>query len=86
MKTLPLSEVKARLSRLIDEVNARDERVTITRNGKPVAVLVSLDEIESWQETVAVRSDPELMEQIQAGVRDLERGAELYTLEELFEE
>lgn len=86
MKTLPLSEAKAQLSRLIDEVNARDERVTITRNGKPVAVLVSLDEIESWQETVAIRSDAELMEEIRAGVRGVGRGTKLYTLEELLQE
>ena len=37
MKTLPLSEVKAKLSRLIDDVNARDEEVVITRNGVPAA-------------------------------------------------
>jgi prevent-host-death family protein len=86
MKTLPLSEVKAQLSRLIDEVSSRDERVTITRNGKPVAVLVSLDESESWQETAAIRSDAELMEEIRAGVRSVGRGAKLYTLEELFQE
>jgi prevent-host-death family protein len=86
MKTLPLSEVKAQLSRLIDEVSSRDERVTITRNGKPVAVLVSLDESESWQETAAIRSDAELVEEIRAGVRSVRRGAKLYTLEELFQE
>lgn len=86
MKTLPLSQVKAQLSRLIDEVGSRDERVTITRNGKPVAVLVSPDAIESLEETAAIRSDAELMEEIRAGVRAVGRGAELYTLEELFQE
>ena len=44
MKTLPLSEVKAKLSRLIDDVTSRDEEVVITRNGVPAAVLVSADE------------------------------------------
>ena len=86
MKTLPLSEAKAKLSRLIDEVNSRDEQITITRNGKPVAVLVSLDEAESWQETAAIRSDAELMEEIRAGLRGDGRDAKLYTLEELFQE
>ena len=84
MKTLPLSDAKARLSELVEEVTSRDEVITITRNGRPVAVLVSPDEFESWKETVAVRSDPELMEEIRRGLRGLKRGAKLYSLDELF--
>ena len=47
MKTLPLAEVKAKLSRVIDQVAETDEQVVITRNGRPAAVLVSPDEYES---------------------------------------
>jgi prevent-host-death family protein len=84
VKTLPLSDAKARLSELVEEVASRDEVITITRNGRPVAVLVSPDEFESWKETVAVRSDPELMEEIRRGLRALKRGSKLYSLDELF--
>ena len=41
MKVLPLSEVKTKLSELVDVVERRDESITITRNGKPVAMIVS---------------------------------------------
>ena len=86
MKTLPLSEVKAKLSRLIDDVNGRDEEVMITRNGVPAAVLVSADEYGSWQETLAVRADADLMRDILDGLRALkEKRSRLYTLEELFD-
>ena len=86
MKTLPLSEVKAKLSRLVDDVTARDEEVVITRNGVPAAVLVSADEYGSWQETLAVRADATLMQDITDGLRALkEKRSRLYTLEELFE-
>ena len=44
MKTMPLSEVKTKLSELVDAVERQDEVVTITRNGKPVAIIVSKDE------------------------------------------
>ena len=44
MKTLPLSEVKMKLSALVDRVEATDEGVVITRNGRPAAILVSPDE------------------------------------------
>ena len=85
MKALSVSEAKMKLSGLIDTVNATDEEILITRNGRPAAVLVSPDEFESLKETVAVRSDLSLMKEIKKGLRDLKmRGAKLYTLDELF--
>ena len=86
MKTLPLSEAKTKLSSLIDEVRDRDEEVTITRNGRPVAVLVSADEFDSWKETISIRADAALWEEIRQGLAALKKGnARLYTLEELFD-
>ncbi len=74
MKTMPLSEAKAQLSKLVDAVDSRDERVTITRNGRPAAVLLSADEFESWQATHELTSDPQTMESIRRGLRDIEAG------------
>lgn len=87
MKTLPLSEVKAKLNSLVDRISERDEEILITKNGRPAAVLLSIDEMESWKETLAVRADRDLMGEIRTGLRTLrERRARLYTLEELFED
>jgi len=83
VKTLPLAEVKAKLSRLVDQVAKTDEQIVITRNGRPAAVLVSPDEYESWRETQAIRSDMELMAEIRRGLRALKRRGRIYTLEEL---
>ena len=84
MKTLSISDAKAKLSSLVDQVSRRDEEVVITKNGRPAAVLVSADEYDSWQETHAVRSDADLMREIKAGLRALKtRKAKLYTLDEL---
>jgi len=86
MKTLSVSEAKMKLSGLIDTVNATDEEVMITKNGRPAAFLVSPEEFESLKETVAVRSDSSLMKEIKKGVRALKaRRAKVFTLEELFE-
>jgi len=85
MKTLSVSEVKMKLSGLIDTVNATDEEIMITKNGRPAAVLVSPEEFESLKETVAVRSDSALMKEIRKGLKALKmRKAKLYTLDELF--
>ncbi len=86
MKTLPLAEAKATLSRLVDRVARADEEILITRNGRPAAVLVSPDEYESWKETRAIQSDRELMREIRRGLRQLKKGGRIYTLEELLPE
>jgi len=86
MKILPLSEVKMKLSELVEEVSSRDEEITITKNGKPVAIMVSPDEFDSWKETLTIRADEELMSEIRRGLKDLKKKRKLYTLEELFEE
>jgi prevent-host-death family protein len=85
MKTLSLSDVKARLSGLVDEVERRDEEIVITRNGQPAAVLVSPDEYDSWKETLAVRSDKALMREIKAGLAAIKSGkVRRYSVEKLF--
>ena len=86
MKVLPLSEVKMKLSQLVEEVSSLDEEITITRNGKPVAIIVSPDEFDSWKETLAIRADAELMVEIRRGLEDIKKKRKLYTLEELFTE
>ncbi|OGL45304.1 MAG: prevent-host-death protein [Candidatus Schekmanbacteria bacterium RBG_16_38_10] len=85
MKTLPLSEVKMKLSKLIDRVTASDEEIVITRNGRPTAVIVSTDEFESLKETAEILSDKDFMKEIKKGIRDLKNKPKLYTLQELFE-
>ncbi len=85
MRTLPLSEVKAKLSGLVEAVERRDEEVMITRNGRPAAVLVSADEYESWKETREIMADKAFMRDIRAGLRAAKRGTlRRYTLDELF--
>jgi prevent-host-death family protein len=86
MKTLSVSEAKMKLNNLVDSVYTTDEEVVITKNGSPVAVLISPDEFEGWKETVAIRSDAGFMDEVKKGLDKLKKGkAKLYTLEELFD-
>jgi antitoxin YefM len=63
-ETLPLSSVKAHLSELVDRVEGQHDRVVVTRNGRPAAVLISHEDLEGLEETLAALSDPDLMRQI----------------------
>jgi antitoxin YefM len=56
--------VKAHLSELVDRVEDQHDRVVLTRNGKPAAVLIGPDDLEILEETLSILSDPALMEQI----------------------
>ncbi len=85
MRTVPLSEAKSHFSRIVDEVAERDERVTITRNGRAAAIMVSPEEYDSWRATIDILSDPTLMAQIERSRRTMSR-AGTYTIEELFDE
>ena len=56
---------------------------TITKNGRPAAVLVSSDEYEGWKETIAILSDPVFVTEIRRGLKAMKK-AKRYTLRELF--
>jgi prevent-host-death family protein len=62
--------VKTKLSELVD-VERRGEEITITRNGKPVAILISKDAYDARKETVEILADAELMQEIREGVQAL---------------
>jgi prevent-host-death family protein len=85
METLSLSEAKMKLSELIERVHSTDIEVVITKNGRPAAVLISPDEFEGWRETIAIKSDADLMAEIKKGISTLKKKSKVYTLEELFE-
>jgi prevent-host-death family protein len=83
METLPLSHVKAHLSEIADRVEGQHDRIVVTRKGRPAAVLVSPDDLESLEETLAVLSDPQLMRQIRESEAEWESGNEGATLDDL---
>ena len=82
-ETLPLSSVKAHLSELVDRVEDQHDRVVLTRNGKPAAVLISHDDLESLEETLSILSDPALMAQIHESEQAITGDEQAATLAEL---
>ncbi len=74
MTTVPLSEAKANLARLLREAEELGERFVITRSGRPAAVLVSAEEYEGLLETLEILADPRLAARVRKGVADAEAG------------
>ena len=80
METTSLADAKNRLSELVNAVEGTWERVTITKNGKPVAVLIAVDDLESLTETLEILSDPEAMSAIaeaESGAGEMTTGQEM---------
>ena len=61
---VPLADVKNRLSEVVDRLEREHGRVVITKHGRPAAVMLSLEDLESLEETLAVLSDSELVSAI----------------------
>lgn len=74
MSTVPLSEAKARLSEIADEVGRTHERVHITRNGREYVVLLAAEDLESIEATLELLADPAAQERLRRSQDDVERG------------
>lgn len=74
MTVTSLADVKAQLSAFVESVSTTHERVVITRNGEPAAVLFSPDDLEALEETIAILSDPAAMTDIEEARRAIYQG------------
>ncbi|HZN16740.1 MAG TPA: type II toxin-antitoxin system Phd/YefM family antitoxin [Micromonosporaceae bacterium] len=74
MTTMPLSEAKARLSEVADEVDRTHDRVHITRNGREYVVLISAEDLESIEATIELLSDPAAMARVREADDAIARG------------
>lgn len=74
MTILPLSEAKNKLSAMIEQVETTHEIVTITRHGRPAAVLMAADDLESLHETLFWLSQPGVREDVIAARQEVQTG------------
>jgi antitoxin YefM len=73
MTVIPLSEAKARLSEVADEVARTHERAHITRNGREYVVLIAAEDLESLEATIELLSDPAAIRRIRAAEDAVDR-------------
>lgn len=71
---LPLAEVKRRLSEVVDRLEREHGRVVITKHGRPSAVMMAVDDLESLEETLEILSHGELRAEIREAEADIVQG------------
>lgn len=74
MSSLPLADVRQRLSEIVTEIERTHERITLTKHGRAAAVLVAVDDLEALEETVDLLSTPSAVEEIRQAQREIDAG------------
>jgi antitoxin YefM len=74
MTILPLSDAKARLSEIAEEVRRTHDRVHITKNGREYVVLLAAEDLESIEATLELLADPEAQQRLRESENDIARG------------
>jgi prevent-host-death family protein len=74
---VPVGDARDRFSKLLADVERTHERVTITRHGRAVAVMISADDLAALEETADVMSTPGAADAIAEGVAELDAGVEI---------
>jgi prevent-host-death family protein len=72
--TIPLSDAKARLSEIADDVDRTHQRVQITKNGRSYVVLISAEDLDSLEATLELLRDPDAGHRVAQAQADLARG------------
>jgi len=71
---MALKDVKNRLSEVVDQVEREHDRVLITKHGRPAAVVLSVDDLASLEETLEIVARPRLVSQIRESLAELTQG------------
>jgi prevent-host-death family protein len=82
METLPITEVENRFTELADRAEREHDHFTVTRNGRPAVVVVSIAEWESLHETLSILADPDEISAIREGLADDAHG-DVFSSEEV---
>jgi len=71
---VPLADVKNRLSVVVDRLEREHGRVVITKHGRPALVMMTLEDLESLEETLELLSHPELLAEVREAEAEVASG------------
>ena len=74
VNTITLKALRPELPEVIKHIDTRLDRYIITKRGKPIAIMLSMDDYESLLETIEILSDKEAMRRIRQAKRELAEG------------
>jgi len=72
--TITLKELRPELPEVINNVDSKLDRYIVTKRGKPIAVVLSIDEYESLLETLDILSDQDSVKRIIKAEKEIKEG------------
>ncbi len=73
-RELPITEARAKLTQIANDLAGSQDTVTVTNRGKPMMTLIGYEMYESIIESLEIMSDPELMAQLRQSLREARSG------------
>ncbi len=74
IRTVTLKELRPALPKVVDSIDSKMDRYVVTRHGKPVIVMLNIEDYEALMETLDILADSEARKGIRQGVKDAGRG------------
>jgi prevent-host-death family protein len=73
-KIMPITQVKKNLLDIIKQISDEDATITVTKNGKPVSVMMTPHRYEALMETIEILADSEIMTALADSAKDFKAG------------
>ena len=73
-ETMSLTQARAKLMQLPDELEAQRRALTLTRRGQPVMAVVPWELWDAIIETIEILEDTEMMEALRESIKDIKEG------------
>ena len=84
-KSITLKKLRPSLPKVVDAIDSKMDRFIITKRGRPIALMMAIDDYESILETLSVLSNVKLMKRIRQAEKDVDKGS-IKSLEKLEKE
>src|SRR5277367_2673536 len=73
-RTISVKDLRPSLPAVMDLVEKRLERFIVTRRGKPVGVLLGVEDFEGLLETIDIMKDPALLKRLKRASAEVKAG------------
>ena len=74
INTVSLRELRPGLPKVIARIDGKLDRYVVTRRGRPVVVMLSVEDYESLMETLDILADPDAMAGLRKGEAEIRKG------------
>src|SRR5437899_3046630 len=70
VRTIPLKELRPELPDVINDIDRKLDRYIVTKRGRPVVVMMSVDDYEGLMETIDILSDKQAVKRIKKAKKE----------------